>query len=65
MKEKRLFIYPNEVERITGLHSRSVCRLFTKIKKKYGIRKWGNVPVEVFCEYTLLSEEKIRELLEK
>lgn len=58
-QNKRLCIYPKDIQRITGKSYRQSARLLQKIRTE--LRKLENefVSVEEFCQYTSLKLEQV------
>lgn len=62
-QNKRLCIYPKDIQRITGKSYRQSARLLQKIRKE--LKKLDNefVSVEEFCQYTSLKLEQVEALI--
>jgi hypothetical protein len=60
---KRLCIYPKDIQCITGKSYRQSIRLLQKIRK--GLNKLENelVSIEEFCQYTSLKMELVQPLI--
>jgi hypothetical protein len=63
MKNKRIIIYPQDVERITGRSVRYGQELLQEIKQSIGKGKRQFVTAEEFCKYTGISLEELEEYL--
>ena len=59
MKIKRLVIYPQDIQRITGRSVRSAQRLLEDIRKKLGKKKHHLVTYEEFCKCTGLNSDDV------
>nr|WP_315142564.1 hypothetical protein [uncultured Flavobacterium sp.] len=62
-QNKRLCIYPKDIQRITGKSYRQSARLLQKIRTE--LRKLENefVSIEEFCQYTSLKMEQVEALI--
>lgn len=62
-ENKRLCIYPKDIQRITGMSYRQSIRLLQKIRKE--LKKLENefVSIEEFCQYTSLKPEQVEPLI--
>jgi RecB family exonuclease len=62
-ENKRLCIYPKDIQRITGKSYRQSIRLLQKIRKE--LKKLENefVSIEEFCQYTSLKPEQVEPLI--
>ena len=60
---KRLFIYPKDIQRITGKSYRQSLRLLNKIRNDLNKLENEFVSIEEFCIYTGLNFEKVLELI--
>ena len=60
---KRLCIYPKDIQRITGKSYRQSIRMLHKIRKD--LNKFPNelVSIEEFCQYTSLKMEQVEPLI--
>ena len=59
----RIVIYAKDIMNITGRRERTVRRIMSRIRKKYGKGKEAFITVEEFCEHTGLKEEKVQPFL--
>jgi len=57
---KRITIFPQDVERLTGWSPRSARRLLQEIREYYHKKEWEILTLEEFCSYTKLTEEQVR-----
>lgn len=57
---KRIVIYPEDVENLTGWSPRSVRRFFKKIRERAGKKNGDILTVTDFCNQTGLTEEQVR-----
>jgi hypothetical protein len=62
-KNKRLCIYPKDIQRITGKSYRQSIRLLQKIRKELNKLQNEFVSVEEFCQYTSLKIEQVEPLI--
>ena len=62
-QNKRLCIYPKDIQRITGKSYRQSTRLLQKIRKE--LKKLENelVSIEEFCQFTSLKLEQVESLI--
>ncbi|GAA4027541.1 hypothetical protein GCM10022386_08760 [Flavobacterium cheonhonense] len=60
---KRLCIYPKDIQRITGKSYRQSLRLLNKIRNDLNKLENEFVSIEEFCIYTGLNFEKVLELI--
>jgi len=61
--KKRMYIYPKDVERITGKKS-SYCRnLILLIRAIYGKKKHQGVTVNEYCDYMNVEREEVEAFL--
>ena len=62
-ENKRLCIYPKDIQRVTGKSYRQSIRLLQKIR--IDLRKLENefVSIEEFCQYTSLKYEQVMTLI--
>ena len=58
-ENKRLCIYPKDIQRITGKSYRQSVRLMQKIRKQLNKHQNEFVSVEEFCQYTSLKKEQV------
>lgn len=59
IEQKRVCIYPKDVQRITGKSYRYARTLLIKIKKELDKKEHQFVTIEEFCEYTGLKMESV------
>lgn len=57
--EKRICIYPKDIQRITGRSERYGRALIAKIREEYNKEEHQFVTVEDFCQYTGLRAEQV------
>jgi hypothetical protein len=62
-ENKRLCIYPKDIQRITGKSYRQSIRLLQKIRKELNKLKNEFVSIEEFCQYTSLKIEQVEPLI--
>lgn len=62
-QNKRLCIYPKDVQRITGKSYRQSIRLLQKIRKELNKLQNEFVSIEEFCQYTSLKIEQVEPLI--
>ncbi len=62
-ENKRLCIYPKDIQRITGKSYRQSIRLLQKIRKKLNKLENEFVSIEEFCQYTSLKIEQVEPLI--
>ncbi|MEZ7505372.1 hypothetical protein QO182_09115 [Flavobacterium sp. Arc2] len=62
-QNKRLCIYPKDIQRITGKSYRQSTRILQKIRKE--LKKLENelVSIEEFCQFTSLKLEQVESLI--
>jgi protein associated with RNAse G/E len=61
-ENKRLCIYPKDIQRITGKSYRQSIRLLQKIRKEF--KKLENEFVSIeFCQYTSLKPEQVEPII--
>ena len=63
IENKRLCIYPKDIQRITGKSYRQSVRLLQTIRKKLEKLENEFVSIEEFCEYTSLKYEQVERLI--
>ncbi len=61
--KKRICIYPQDVQLITGKSERYGRRIIKTIKDNLNKQKHQLVTVDEFCEYMGLNEEKVEKLI--
>ncbi len=62
-ENKRLCIYPKDIQRITGKSYRQSIRLLQKIRTELNKLENEFVSVEEFCNYTSLKYEQVEPLI--
>jgi hypothetical protein len=62
-ENKRLCIYPKDIQRITGKSYRQSIRLLQKIRTKLNKLENEFVSIEEFCQYTSLKIEQVEPLI--
>ena len=62
---EKLIIHTNEAAMIIDKSIRSAQRLFVKIRREVGKEDGADITIEEFCNYERLSEERVRQLLER
>ena len=62
-ENKRLCIYPKDIQRITGKSYRQSARLLQKIRSDLNKLENEFVSVEEFCNYTSLKIEQVEPLI--
>ena len=62
-ENKRLCIYPKDIQRITGKSYRQSTRLLQKIRKELNKLQNEFVSIEKFCQYTSLKIELVEPLI--
>lgn len=62
-ENKRLCIYPKDIQRITGKSYRQSIRLLQKIRKELNKLQNEFVSIEEFCQYTSLKIEQVGPLI--
>jgi hypothetical protein len=59
----RIYIYPKEVQQLTGKSERYSRDLISKIKKLHQKDKHQLVTIEEFCHYMGLNQELVKRVL--
>jgi hypothetical protein len=59
----RLFIYPKDVENISGRSIRTCRIILQKIRKYYNKKTTDPVTIKEFCEFMNIKEELLKEFL--
>jgi hypothetical protein len=59
----RLFIYPKDVENISGRGIRTCRLIIQKIRKYYNKKPGAPVTIKEFCEFMNIKEELLKEFL--
>ena len=62
-QNKRLCIYPKDIQRITGKSYRQSIRLLQQIRKELNKLENEFVSIEEFCQYTSLKMEQVEPLI--
>jgi hypothetical protein len=62
-ENKRLCIYPKDIQRVTGKSYRQSIRLLQKIRKELNKLENEFVSIEEFCQYTSLKYEQVMNLI--
>ncbi len=62
-EQKRLCIYPKDIQRITGKSYRQSARMLQKIRTELNKLENEFVSVEEFCNYTSLKIEQVEPLI--
>lgn len=62
-ENKRLCIYPKDIQRITGKSYRQSIRLLQKIRTALNKLENEFVSIEEFCQYTSLKMEQVMTLI--
>jgi len=62
-ENKRLCIYPKDIQRVTGKSYRQSIRLLQKIRKHLNKLENEFVSIEEFCQYTSLKYEQVMNLI--
>ena len=62
-EQKRLCIYPKDIQRITGKSYRQSARMLQKIRSDLNKLENELVSVEEFCNYTSLKIEQVEPLI--
>ena len=62
-QNKRLCIYPKDIQRITGKSYRQSLRLLNKIRNDLSKHENEFVSIEEFCHYTSLKYEQVMVLI--
>jgi siroheme synthase (precorrin-2 oxidase/ferrochelatase) len=57
---KRITIFPEDIERLTGWSPRSARRLLQQIREHLGKKEGQILTLAEFCTYTGLQEEQVR-----
>jgi hypothetical protein len=63
VKNKRLCIYPKDIQRITGKSYRQSIRLLQKMRIKLNKLEDEFVSIEEFCQFTSLKIEQVEPLI--
>ena len=63
IQNKRLCIYPKDIQRITGKSYRQSIRLLQKIRMELNKRQNEFVSIEEFCQYTSLKQDQVELLI--
>ncbi len=63
IENKRLCIYPKDIQRITGKSYRQSVRLLQTIRQKLDKLENEFVSIEEFCQYTSLKYEQVEPLI--
>ena len=63
IENKRLCIYPKDIQRITGKSYRQSIRLLQKMRKKLNKLEDELVSIEEFCQFTSLKIEQVEPLI--
>ena len=63
IENKRICIYPKDIQRITGKSYRQSARLLQKIRSDLNKLENEFVSVEEFCNYTSLKIEQVEPLI--
>ena len=63
IENKRLCIYPKDIQRITGKSYRQSVRLMLKIRTQLNKLPNELVSIEEFCQYTSLKYEQVKPLI--
>jgi len=62
-EQKRLCIYPKDIQRITGKSYRQSARMLQKIRTDLNKLENEFVSIEEFCQYTSLKIEQVEPLI--
>ena len=62
-ENKRLCIYPKDIQRITGKSYRQSIRILQKIRMDLNKTQNELVSIEEFCQYTSLKYEQVERLI--
>ena len=62
-ENKRLCIYPKDIQRITGKSYRQSLRLLNKMRNDLNKLENEFVSIEEFCQYTSLKYEQVMALI--
>lgn len=63
IEQKRVCIYPKDIQRITGKSYRQSIRMLQRIRKDLNKLQNELVSIEEFCEYTSLKYELVVPLI--
>ena len=63
IENKRLCIYPKDIQRITGKSYRQSVRMLQTIRKELNKLQNELVSIEEFCQYTSLKQEQVMTLI--
>ena len=63
LEQKRVVIYPKDVQRITGKSYRTSRLLLIDIKKHFNKEEYQFITIEEFCQYTGLKIELVNPLI--
>ncbi len=63
-QEKRLCIYPKDIQRITGKSYRQSIRIINAVRKMFNKPQNAYISVSEFCLYTGLSYEEVANFLD-
>lgn len=63
INNKRLCIYPKDIQRITGMSYRQSIRLLQKMRIKLNKLEDEFVSIEEFCQFTSLKIEQVEPLI--
>jgi hypothetical protein len=63
IENKRLCIYPKDIQRITGKSYRQSIRLLHNIRKELNKLQNEFVSIEEFCQYTSLKQDQVELLI--
>lgn len=63
MKRRRLVIYPQDIQHITGRGERYAQQVLQTIRKRLGKEKHQLVTLEEFCDFAGLRPEDLEEYL--
>jgi hypothetical protein len=63
IEQKRVCIYPKDIQRITGKSYRQSIRILQRIRKDLNKLQNELVSIEEFCEYTSLKYELVAPLI--
>lgn len=59
----RIYIYPSDIQCLTGKSYRTACRIVRKIKQEKGIKR--NILIREYAEYMNIHEDIIRKNMPK
>jgi hypothetical protein len=62
-ENKRLCIYPKDIQRITGKSYRQSVRMMQAIRKALNKLQYELVSIDEFCQYTSLKKEQVEPLI--